>query len=346
VNPMNEWPAADLEWLDKCPTCGHDAVEVGYTDLDDSVFQCAPGVWTISVCRSCGVGFLNPRPTVCSIGRAYERYFTHDSETGSTQPVSSRWRTLARGVVNGYRNTTYGGEHGSSLAIGRLVVRFLPLLRESIDRAHYHLPVPFGSRRLLDVGCGSGEFLLRARASGWEVFGAEIDPVAATIGNQRGLDIFTGDLASLPDSYGCFDVITMNHVIEHVHDARSLTSSAYRRLRPGGLAYVETPNFNARSRQYFGRDWVGLDPPRHLIIFTETQLRRILMDAGFVEIQSLRSQVSYRAFREMSRSSRRRRLGVPATTPERLRDLAFAVSGVRKSSDEGEVITLLARKGQ
>lgn len=73
--------------------------------------------------------------------------------------------------------------------------------------------------RLLDVGCGSGEFLAQMRELGWDVFGVEPDPQAARVAREQfGLTVWPGALAeaSFPD--GFFDAVTLNHVIEHVAD--------------------------------------------------------------------------------------------------------------------------------
>src|SRR5207249_6934470 len=102
--------------------------------------------------------------------------------------------------------------------------------------------------------------------------------------------VHLGPLASHQFASGSFDAIAMSHVIEHVHDPAGLLRECHRILRPGGLLSVVTPNWSSLGHRYFGRSWRGLEPPRHLQLYTLPTLVRELRQAGFV-VETARTSV-------------------------------------------------------
>jgi SAM-dependent methyltransferase len=84
---------------------------------------------------------------------------------------------------------------------------------------------------------------------------------------------------------GTFDAVTLSHSIEHVHEPDELLAAAFELLRPGGQLFVETPNLDAVAHRHFGRNWISLDPPRHLILFNRRSLRNAVSSAGFNRIR-------------------------------------------------------------
>jgi 2-polyprenyl-3-methyl-5-hydroxy-6-metoxy-1,4-benzoquinol methylase len=169
--------------------------------------------------------------------------------------------------------------------MGRLVLPLLAPLRQQLDYFYRHLPETPGS--LLDVGCGNGVFMLRARAASWRVQGLEPDPNAAASARKAGLDVTEGTLDTFhPTAH--FDVITASHVIEHVHDPREFVRRILALLRPGGLVWLATPNARGLGHRWYGRAWRGLEPPRHMTVLTPKALQSLLRDAGFAQITAHR----------------------------------------------------------
>lgn len=131
-------------------------------------------------------------------------------------------------------------------------------------------------RKLLDVGCGDGSFLLAARNAGWEVTGTEINPGPA---RDAGLDV-KESLEQFPSS-ASFDCVTMWHTLEHMRDIPSMLSTVARLLKPGGALMVAVPDFGGFQARIFGPRWLHADVPRHLYHFDAAALSHCLGTAGF-----------------------------------------------------------------
>lgn len=146
------------------------------------------------------------------------------------------------------------------------------------------LPIE-GKARLLDFGCGTGDFLRRMHALKWNVAG--LDPeesVVERIRRQLGLAAYVGSLPYplWPDA--SFEAITMWQSLEHAHEPLDVLRDAYRLLTPNGRLLLTVPNLESLSARWFGSNWYGLDVPRHLTHFTPETLRGMLQRAGFENI--------------------------------------------------------------
>lgn len=240
----------------ECFLCGYPG-ERKYAFLKDRLFD-IPREWHLNQClnSSCGLMWLDPCPVEEDVGKLYEDYVTHDAS-----------KIFIKGLI---RNS---------------ILNFLRLLNiislERYSRKHFYL-LRTQPGRLLEVGCGDGHNLALLRKKGWEVIGQEIDPAAAHIAKTRyRCKVHVGTLQeiSLPDN--AFDVIITNHVLEHLSDPESICKECYRILKPGGKFVAITPNIKSLSHRYFQKDWVGLDVPRHLHLFSEATLESLIRKTGF-----------------------------------------------------------------
>lgn len=137
------------------------------------------------------------------------------------------------------------------------------------------------TNRLLDVGCGAGFFLEEARDRGWRVSGNEFSAHAIEVNRAKGLDVIHGPITLDTFEPGTFDVITAFEVFEHVDEPSEMGALLARILRPGGLLYCTTPNFNALSRRVLKARWNVIDYPEHLCYYTPATIRTWLGAAGF-----------------------------------------------------------------
>jgi 2-polyprenyl-3-methyl-5-hydroxy-6-metoxy-1,4-benzoquinol methylase len=147
-----------------------------------------------------------------------------------------------------------------------------------------HLRPTLEGRRVLDVGCGNGTFLLDMRAAGWEVHGLDVDPDAVAAARAAGVPAELGFLEDSTLKRESFTAVTLNHVIEHIHDPHAALRMCHDLLLPTGVLWIATPNFDSTSHREFGRHWRGLEPPRHLVLYRSSSLDHILTQAGFTVV--------------------------------------------------------------
>lgn len=279
------WPAKDLEAAPNCPVCASAERELLYAGLTDRVYGIAPGKWTLYRCARCRSAWLDPRPNKASIGRAYEDYVTHVAEDDvSVLPTSPLIRRL-HAWINDYKNGRYGLTRTPAARGGRWLVALVPSIRAKADAQCRHMPRRPGSgKHLLDVGFGNGGFLKLAGEMGWSAQGIDFDAKAVAVARAQGLDARCASVDELLKEDARYDVITISHVIEHVHDPIQLFGILYRLLKPGGYLWIETPNVESCGARKFGANWRGLEPPRHLVLFNPRSLRRALVSAGFHKV--------------------------------------------------------------
>lgn len=134
----------------------------------------------------------------------------------------------------------------------------------------------------LDYGCGSGKniFSLKEKFRNWKFFGYDKYNSKLSVKQNDKIRLLQeiGELDQLGDNY--FHIINLSSVIEHVQDPSSLIFFLKKKLCQGGLIIIKTPNFNSISRKIFGKYWHNLDVPRHLHIFSDKNLTKMLDDNG------------------------------------------------------------------
>jgi SAM-dependent methyltransferase len=194
--------------------------------------------FTIVECEQCGLGFVNPRPTLSEIQKYYPaKYYQNPSTTSHERYLDRRFSA----------------------------------------EADFLKPFENGSvrKRLLDVGCGNGEFprFMIARG-GWEVEGVEIAEASQRIAD---FPVYTQEFDKIPVHEPSYDAVTAWAVMEHVHDPMAYFRKAAEVVKKGGLFVFLVQNFESvASRHLFCED-----VPRHLYFFTRGTVKQYLERTGF-----------------------------------------------------------------
>jgi len=130
---------------------------------------------------------------------------------------------------------------------------------------------------LLDIGAGTGDFLIAANKDGWNITGIEPNEKAKTIAIKKGVQFVENTNVLQSNS---FDVITMWHVLEHVPDVQKQIQELERLLKPNGSILIAVPNFNSFDAKYYGKFWAAFDAPRHLWHFSKTAIKVLFEREG------------------------------------------------------------------
>lgn len=224
----------------KCPWCGSDKAQINLWLKDDFLSK---EDFHICECLNCGLLYTMPRPNKEKIGEYYksEEYYSHQENKKG----------------------------------------FIPKLYEKVKKVNLKHKYELATKglttgKLLDIGCGVGDFLHSAEAHGWQCIGVEPSEEAKAIASQRTTANILSSIEqeSLPDE--SFDVITMWHVLEHVDDLRWQVAQLQRLIKPNGRIVIALPNYKSYDGQYYKEHWAAYDVPRHLNHFNRTTISKIL----------------------------------------------------------------------
>lgn len=228
----------------KCPWCGSEKAQINLWLKDEFLSK---EDFHICECLSCGLLYTMPRPTKDKIGAYYksEEYYSHqENNTG-----------------------------------------FIPKLYEAIKKTNLRYKYKMATEglemgKLLDIGCGVGDFIHTAEEKGWKGMGVEPSEEAKKIARNRiKAEIIDSEaMEKLPNQ--SFDLITMWHVLEHVDDLRWQVDQLERLLKTNGRIVIAVPNYKSYDAQFYKEHWAAYDVPRHLNHFDKTTLVKIFKSKG------------------------------------------------------------------
>ena len=248
--------------MNTCPWCGKPS-QKSYLKLKDEFLTHED--FEIFECDHCHLLFTVPRPTPDKIGSYYlsDEYYSHQENKSG----------------------------------------FIPRIYEcvkSINHKHkvYLATEGMANGKLLDIGCGVGDFLIQVRHKKWEVVGIEPSDAAKAIAEHRLGFKPLDPSASHELGDASFDVVTMWHVLEHVDDLKTQVSELSRLLKSGGRLVLALPNYLSYDAEYYRDKWAAWDVPRHLNHFSPFAISTIFSetDLEIVDIQKLRWDAYYISF--------------------------------------------------
>lgn len=248
----------------KCPSCLQTDWVYKFPSRDR--LYGIPGSFTVVSCKNCNALRLDPIPSQTILARYYPK--TYYSYQFSSKP-GFFWRLRSYLI-----RTQNSGNPLHQLLRGLFPVPGIPAYQ------------PNG--KIMDIGCGSGETLSQLALVGWKTYGIEIDGGAVRVAKKRGLLNVKKrpyqKLKEYPDNY--FDVIRLYMVIEHLDDPRLVLALAHRKLKKGGTIIVGTGNTESVASNVFGRFWCHLDSPRHLFVFSISNLTALVTASKFTVIRT------------------------------------------------------------
>lgn len=234
-----------MEELNDCPVCQWQTFEEYLTVKDYTVSQ---EQFKIVTCKKCGFIFTNPRPDGEVIGKYYkdESYISHTNTSKGL--ISKIYQEVRKFTLKGKLNliNTLSPQKG----------------------------------KLLDVGCGTGMFLNVARENGWRVNGIEPDAGARAIAEEiNQIKVKEQILSSFQTE--TFDIISLWHVLEHIHQLNETIEWLKDRLSKHGSIIIAVPNHESKDAEIYQQQWAAYDVPRHLYHFTQKSIEELFNKHGF-----------------------------------------------------------------
>lgn len=234
----------------KCPWCGSEKAQINLWLKDEFLSK---EDFHICECLNCGLSYTMPRPNKEKIGEYYksEEYYSHQENKKG----------------------------------------FIPRLYESVKKINlkhkYNLATQgLNVGKMLDIGCGVGDFLHTAEEHGWTCTGVEPSEDAKAIAKTKTKAniINSEDMEKIPDA--TFDLITMWHVLEHVDDLKWQIEQLHRLTKTKGRIVIAVPNYKSYDAQYYKELWAAYDVPRHLSHFNKNVLTKIFKSKNLELVQT------------------------------------------------------------
>jgi len=197
--------------------------------------------FTLVQCTNCGLIYLNPMPTENEIGNYYPKKLYY------TESLPSRLY--------------------SEIICHRKYATITNHVRDG---------------KVLDVGCGTGGLLSLFKSENWHAYGVEVSKDGYLVAKQKlGTHVFNCELRDCRFPSNFFDVVILNHVLEHMlHPVEELEEIS-RILKNNGILYLSVPNINSLQFRCTKKFWFHLDVPRHVYHYLPSTLVSLLKQTGF-----------------------------------------------------------------
>jgi 2-polyprenyl-3-methyl-5-hydroxy-6-metoxy-1,4-benzoquinol methylase len=225
-----------------CPVCGSESISRVLDATDHTVSKESFQIWE---CGNCHLRFTQDVPDAVSI----VPYYQADSYISHTD--------TRKGLINSAYHL-----------VRNFTLKQKRKLLESVSGKK--------KGRVLDIGAGTGAFLAEMVGAGWEVTGLEPDPGARKLAQERYHLNFAEPEKLFTLAPASFDVVTLWHVLEHVHQLQEYIALCKKILVPGGELIIAVPNYTAADAVSYGASWAAYDVPRHLYHFSPSSVRHLL----------------------------------------------------------------------
>ena len=230
----------------KCPACSSLEIKNIFSVKD---FTVSGELFPVAECNNCKVRFTQGIPGSASIAQYYqsEDYISHTNTS------------------KGFINRLYQLVRKRTIRNKRKLIEKVTGMQKGV---------------LLDVGSGTGSFVSKMKQAGWQVTGLEPDEAARKVAkNLYGIELENTDkLFQLPIEN--FDVITLWHVLEHVHDLTAYIQQLRSLLKSNGKLIIAVPNYTSKDAAIYKEYWAAYDVPRHLYHFSPYSMEVLMKKNG------------------------------------------------------------------
>lgn len=232
-----------LDSIPSCPICGETQFDPYLSCIDYTVSQ---ENFTLKSCSQCQFLFTDPRPQDSALGNYYlsDKYISH---TGGNNSFIDKLYLLAR-------------------------KRALIWKRKLIENNSH-------PGNLLDIGCGTGDFLLEMKSHQWNTSGVEPSSVARDSAEKKTGNKIYQLLSEVQERN--FNAVTLWHVLEHLPDPNQALQTMKGLLSQSGTIFIAVPNHRSYDAQHYKSFWAGYDVPRHLWHFNKENMKMLLEKNGF-----------------------------------------------------------------
>ena len=236
--------------VQNCPACGSSKYEKVLTASDSFIPNES---FDIVECNDCSLRFTSPIPNEEIIGKYYKSddYISHTSKGNS--------------IINKiYRIVQY-----FTLRSKRKIVKQIAQKQNGT---------------LMDIGCGTGEFLKTMKQSGWDIKGVEVNKEARKLAEVN-TDSIIMNQSEYFKSEQKYDVITLWHSLEHLHELEKYLNKISKSLNTNGVLIIAVPNYKSFDAEYYKHDWAAYDVPRHLYHFSFEAMMKLMKKFNFSLIE-------------------------------------------------------------
>jgi SAM-dependent methyltransferase len=254
-----------VELVDRCPMCGSGESEFFKSGRDS--WNIVDGQFPFHRCSECGLVYLHERPTAHDLEKCYPPSYGPYAPSSEPFTMSRPARWLLRVLK----------------APADVLRRRFPDPAERLIASAYIRGT--ANAVLVDFGCGSPDYLDKARSQGWTTVGVDFSDDVVSRVRSSGHEAYRADDPTWLDIYrGRVAVVRMNHVIEHLPQPVETLASVRQLLADGGRVHAAVPNISGLSSMIFGRSWLALEP-RHVALYNPELLEELFQRAGFGSVQ-------------------------------------------------------------